>query len=359
MTSQRTLRFALALTLTILCCPAQEILKPFATRDLHLGVSPSSQQIASFASNRDNFSVLLLSAGVVPARLAGARLIAEHGGARKEHNVPYAGQSFAASSDWVFLAAPAPNSPAHLINSASGLTTPIRTIDGVARGAVDPEGTRLAVVGPASSGSQVNSRMAVYDTGTLELIGSVERPIFPAFCDIWFTNSRELLLIEPGTFRVTPMSIGSKTLSPGSPLTLTGPEVDDSKRRYTGGDLPANSRPRYLLGYFPGRNGTHFFFLGPNKSADGMRLVEFGRDGAQVRSFRLHAEAASAYSSVFTRRPLLLSVSEVSFDIVGQDGIVRSYRRPQRTGFAVNSQPLACSFCCRACLRSAATTGSL
>lgn len=310
----------------------QELLSPVRSADLHLNLQVQAHRLGAFSESADATTLFVLGPGA--NRLAGAQVLTESrtsGGVRAVPIGAYDGQALATGGDCIFVVDRNNdrNSPVgHLIDSRTGESSQFPIIRGVYSVTFDEDAGRLALLGIDQTGPDAGSKIAVYDCKSKASLGSIHNAIYPAAALLSFAGPDELLLIERSTLTVTPITIASGGLSAGTPVRLTGSEVDDSISRSKAIRLPPNTRPWLIFGHIPGQNGNQFFFLAPYRATEGLRLVEFNDEGTQIASYRVRAESEAA-TKALSITPFLMTVSAQTFDLLGNDGLIRTFRRPQ------------------------------
>jgi hypothetical protein len=308
---------------------AQQELTPIKTTDLHLGLLASEHRVRAFSAFGEKATIFVLGAGEGPVMFNTGRVLAFAKNSPDPTEIrigKYAGQAFASAGDWVFMADSAQRGLGHLFNIQTGESRSFSTITGITATALDGTSERLALLDNEPEGS---STISVYDCKSGAVLGSLTLPETSRTSIVSFAGANELLLIDTAGMQVLPLNLntGENTLTPGAAFTLRGPEIDDSVARSSRTAGPG-FRPRLVLAHLPGRNGNQLFFLSPYKIEEGLRLVEFNSSGKQIRSFRVRAENDAAVQAL---RPTaqLVSASNHTFELAGQDGVIRAYEIPQ------------------------------
>lgn len=328
--------FPLALTLmAILLCPAQDSLLPVATTDLHLNLDPAQHRVRGFSASSDRATVFLFaqSSGSGPAAEPQLLTVLKSTGQQQPVPLPdFRNTVVQSGRDWLFQFTPGNiTTTGRLTNVRTGESSVFPVITGVAAAAFNPGGTRLALLGSDRAGAPTSSRIAVYDCQSRNLIGTVTHPTSPGAATISFAAPDRLLFIETADLRITPIKVEA-TLSMGEPVQLSGAEADDSVQRASRNRITGTLRHQLILAHLPGANGGELFFLGPFKAAEGFRLAEFDASGRQIRSFRVHTENGADLRKVFGGPLLPVWLSTTSFELLGQDGVIRTYRIPSAAG---------------------------
>lgn len=318
-TAYRSMLLIIMGTAAAVLCSGQNLLLPSESRDLGLRWNPTERRIWAFSMAGEEAVILLRGPGLGSAS---GELIAIAPDGTRRNLVPGTvdGHTLAIGNDCVFISDVAKGLlSGRLLSVKSGDVKRIALNGGVFTAAVS--GDLLALVG----GSGTATLVSIYrcSSGLLEhrttIPGDPHR-VFPSF-----SGAETILIIDPTTFRVTPISLRANA-SAGTAFHFSGPEVDFSleRARRTGG--PANSRIALIEAHLSGANGNHLLFVGPYKYSEGLRLAEFDHQGRQVASYRLRLESDLANRALSISRHLAYA-RENQVILVSQDGILQVYRK--------------------------------
>lgn len=129
----------------------------------------------------------------------------------------------------------------------------------------------------------------------------------------------EPILVDCTNATFSTLTIQNGTIQESSPIPLSGPELDDSRRR---SPQTGRLRSRLVLGHVA---GSQMFLLGPYREREGYRLVAVDGQGKQTGSFRLQISGAGNF--VLTPNPL--SSDSEHLMLAAMDGTIRQYQRPE------------------------------
>jgi len=325
----------------------QTVITPTGIYDLGLGLNPARREglssperqrlsreersIVFFAASALDGDMLLQvrRAGVGPAGASDLVVLSKKRAARHVAEIPSGGRVLSASSPWVLISdAVRGSSSARLLNTDTNESREVQFTGSVLSATI--KGGRLAVLtsGSGHAPAAGSCVLVILQWPTMALLHEVPLPNVSVFSSLHFVTETSLLLTEAGELSFTPIAITDEGVKMKPTVHLSGPEVDNSRARIRERSRSPNLRERYLLAYVPGADDTHFFFLAPFNKREGLRLVGFDERGQQVNSFRLtlHEQADGRPISPV---PELVSFSGGDLLLAGQDGLVRTYRRPQ------------------------------
>ena len=181
----------------------------------------------------------------------------------------------------------------------------------------------LVVVGPGGFGRMVLSTLGPsLKPETSELPMFTQAQLLRSF--LAFGTSDRVLLVDQVEASYYPIKVGT-AIEVGARVLLAGSEVDLSRRV---AKPMGQFKEHLLLAHLKARNGNDLFFLGPYKTTEGYRLVEFDAEGRQQNAYRLQPEAPTAAGLNTSWAPGTVGVTQETINVVSVDGTKRSYRRP-------------------------------